>query len=101
MRRARQRSILREQRRARRIAGAAGAAVLLAPAAAGAATFTVTTNADTGAGSLRAAVASANAVDGADEITFTPGLGTIRLTSGQIAVTNFDPGGVNTPQGLT
>ncbi len=90
MRRARQRSILRERRRARRIAGAAGAAVLLAPAGAGAATFTVINNADSGAGSLRGAIASANAADGDDEIHFNPGLGTIRLTSGEIPITSDD-----------
>ena len=90
MRRARQRSILREQRRARRIAGAAGVAVLLAPAGAGAATFSVTTNADAGAGSLRAAVLSANGAAGDDEVTFTAGLGPIRLTTGEIPITGAD-----------
>lgn len=85
MRRARQRSVLREQRRARRIAGAAGAAVLLTPGVASA--IPVTTNADAGAGSLRAAVAAADANAGPDTITFNAGITLIRLTSGQIPIT--------------
>ena len=56
---------------------------------AGAATFTVTTLADSGAGSLRAAVASANATSGADTIRFQPGLaGTILLSTGEILVSD-------------
>ena len=52
-----------------------------------AATFNVTTAADSGAGSLRDAVAQANSTAGADVITFNNGLGTITLTSGQIDIT--------------
>ena len=52
-----------------------------------AATFNVTTAADSGAGSLRDAVAQANSAAGADVITFNNGLGTITLTSGQIDIT--------------
>lgn len=58
--------------------------LLLALAAfpAAAATFNVTTVNDSGAGSLRAAIQSANATAGADTITFQAGLsGTITLTS--------------------
>ncbi|MBK8741935.1 MAG: hypothetical protein IPM02_21580 [Betaproteobacteria bacterium] len=50
-------------------------------------TYNVTTNADSGAGSLRNAVAQANAHPGADTITFNAGLGTISLTTGQIDIT--------------
>ena len=42
---------------------------------------------DTGAGSLRAAVASANANAGPDSVSFGATTGTIELTSGQIAIT--------------
>ena len=63
-------------------------ASLLAPAAQ-AATYTVTTLADSGAGSLRAAVAAANAASGADAIVFQSGLaGTITLTGGELLVTD-------------
>jgi parallel beta-helix repeat protein len=56
----------------------------LAPSA-HAATFTVTNLADSGAGSLRDAVAQANTNPGADVITFQSGLtGTILLTTGQL-----------------
>ncbi|MBA4064266.1 MAG: hypothetical protein C0501_11240 [Isosphaera sp.] len=52
-------------------------------------TFTVLNLNDAGAGSLRAAVAAANANPGADTIVFRPGLaGTIRLTSGQLTLTD-------------
>lgn len=52
-----------------------------------AATFQVSNLADSGPGSLRQAVLDANALTGADEITFQPGLtGTIILTSGEIAI---------------
>ncbi len=53
-------------------------------------TFVVTTTADSGTGSLRTAVASANSNSGADTITFDPAvfslgsLHTITLTSGQL-----------------
>jgi hypothetical protein len=53
-------------------------------ASAGAATFTVTTTADSGAGSLRQAIIDANAAPGADTIAFNiPGAGvhTIALTT--------------------
>src|SRR5262249_2540233 len=52
-------------------------------------TFHVTTLADAGDGSLRAAVAGANAHPGADTIVFDHRLtGTIALTSGEIDVTD-------------
>jgi predicted outer membrane repeat protein len=54
-----------------------------------AATFTVTTLGDSGAGSLRAAIASANGAAGADTVNFQAGLtGTITLTTGEIAITD-------------
>jgi hypothetical protein len=55
----------------------------LTPPAARAATLTVTSLADSGAGSLRAAVAAAAA---GDTITFAPGVTDIVLTSGQITI---------------
>jgi hypothetical protein len=51
--------------------------------------FHVTTLADAGAGSLRDAVAQANALPGADTIDFQPGLtGTIALTGGELDLTD-------------
>src|SRR5262245_2083628 len=53
------------------------------------AAFHVTTLADSGDGSLRAAVAQANAHAGADTIDFQPGLtGTIALTGGELDLTD-------------
>lgn len=47
------------------------------------ATFTVTTLADAGEGSLRSAIESANQLEGADNIVFTSGLhGSVKLKSG-------------------
>ena len=52
-------------------------------------TFHVTTLADGGAGSLRDAVARANALPGADTIDFQPALaGTIALTGGELDITD-------------
>ena len=50
-------------------------------------TFTVTNLLDTGPGSLRAAVAAANANPGADDIDFAT-TGTIALTSGEMDITD-------------
>lgn len=59
------------------------------PGPALAATFTVTSLSDSGAGSLRSAVASANAVNDTDLIVFQAGLsGTITLTTGAIMITS-------------
>ncbi len=87
-------AISRQQRRAaarksakRLVAGAAiafGAAIV--PASAHAATFTVTSTSDSGAGTLRDAIASANATSGADTIDFTVS-GTITLTTGDLVIT--------------
>jgi hypothetical protein len=56
------------------------------------ATFTVTNNLDAGAGSLRQAILDANALPGADTITFDPGVfstaQTITLTSGELLITD-------------
>jgi MYXO-CTERM domain-containing protein len=92
-------AVQRRQRRAaaratRRGSGSslpAGAAIALglglSASGARAATFEVTTLADSGAGSLRAAIEAANAAAGADMITFQSGLtGTITLTSGQLEI---------------
>jgi len=51
--------------------------------------FTVTTTGDVGPGSLREAIAQANAQAGADEIVFDPALSgqAISLTSGQLTIT--------------
>ena len=52
-------------------------------------TFTVTNLLDGGDGSLREAIAAANARPGADILRFAPGLqGTILLTTGQLAITD-------------
>src|SRR5947207_4943755 len=52
-------------------------------------TFTVLNLNDGGPGSLRAAVAAANANPGADTIVFAKGLsGTIELTSGELLITD-------------
>ncbi len=52
-------------------------------------TFTVTNLADSGPGSLRAAITAANAHAGPDVIDFAHGLhGTIGLTSGQLSITD-------------
>src|SRR5262245_24322462 len=67
------------------------ALLLLAATPLGAATFTVTTTADSGAGSLRDAIAQANAAPGADTIAFNiAGAGghTIVLASALPAVTD-------------
>lgn len=64
-------------------------AAMCAVPAAQAATYTVTSLADSGAGSLRAAIVSANAATGADSITFQPGLtGTITLSSGELLISD-------------
>jgi len=67
--------------------GAAVAALLATPAVAHAAVFTVTTTADSGAGSLRKAIGQANATATADEVRFAiPGAGTktISVTGGAL-----------------
>jgi hypothetical protein len=52
-------------------------------------TFQVTNNDDSGAGSLRQAILDANAANGADTITFAGNVvGTITLTTGQLAITD-------------
>ena len=95
MRRANERRTAKEARRsqvkARTLAAGAtvalGATVVYVPPAE-AATLTVTTTADSGPGSLRAAVEQASADFDHDTITFAPTVtGTITLTSGQIAAT--------------
>jgi hypothetical protein len=63
--------------------------MILAAAAAplAAATFQVSSLAESGPGSLQQVVLDANTLPGADEITFQPGLtGRIILTSGEIAI---------------
>ncbi|MCI0358872.1 MAG: hypothetical protein L0211_10370, partial [Planctomycetaceae bacterium] len=52
-------------------------------------TFTVLNLADSGHGSLRQAVADANALAGPDVVQFAPNLqGTIALTSGELSITD-------------
>ena len=52
-------------------------------------TFTVRNLADSGPGSLRAAITAANTNPGADLIGFAPGLrGTVALTSGELGITD-------------
>ena len=74
----------------------AGAAAIAAPGTASAATFDVTSNADSGAGSLRAAIADAAANPGPDVVRVQDGLGTIVLTSGTLS---YGGGGTLTVQG--
>jgi len=63
--------------------------LLVAAHGAVAATFQVTNLSHAGAGSLRQAVLSANALAGPDTVTFAPGLtGTITLTSGVIVISD-------------
>ncbi len=68
------------------VGGVAGALVL-APQAGAATTYTVTNTLDSGAGSLRQAVDDANNNAGADVIVFdASAAGTITLTTGEIAI---------------
>jgi len=67
------------RRRPNRLAAAIAAALLAGGASAD--TFTVTSNADAGTGTLRDAVTAANQNPGADTIEFIPGLGEIVLQS--------------------
>ena len=70
------------------LGGVAGALVL-APQAGAAMTFTVANTSDAGAGSLRQAVDDANNNAGADVIVFDAGAtGTITLTTGDISITD-------------
>lgn len=93
IRRRHEREVRRGGRR-RRVATAAGivsAGAAIAPGAAQAANFTVTNTNDAGAGSLRAAILAANATPGVpDVITFSGAgaSGTIRLTTGEIPITD-------------
>ncbi len=48
--------------------------------------FIVTSSADSGAGSLRAAIAASNTNNEADTITFDPAVTTINLTTGQLTI---------------
>jgi hypothetical protein len=65
----------------------AGAVALAAPGSAQAANLEVINNSDAGAGSLRAAISTANANAESDVITYAPGLSTITLTSGPVVIT--------------
>lgn len=80
---------MKRRRRAATGALAVGAALGVASSA-DAATFTVTNSADSGAGSLRRAVEDANALAGADTITFNAALSgsTITLTTGHVAISD-------------
>src|SRR5262245_3416394 len=68
---------------------AVGIAILLSstclsPLPARAADFIVSTNADSGAGSLRQAIIDSNAAGGSNNIIINTGVGTITLTSGDL-----------------
>jgi fibronectin-binding autotransporter adhesin len=71
-----------------RIAGRLAAALLMStcvtPSALWAADFTVTNNADIGAGSLRQAIINSNSAGGANNIIINSGVGTITLTSADL-----------------
>lgn len=62
-------------------------AIWLGSASAGADTFTVTNQNNSGSGSLRAAVGAANFSPGPDTIVFDPSVTAITLTTGQIDIT--------------
>jgi len=64
-----------------------GTAIALALSAQASAGIGVTNNNDSGLGSLRDAIATANANPGDDQITIVDGLGPIVLTTGQLTVT--------------
>ena len=67
---------------------AAFAAAVFVSNSAFAATYTVTTNADSGTGSLRDAIASVNSAGGTNTIDFASGAnGTITLTTGELHLT--------------
>ncbi|MBX9942935.1 MAG: hypothetical protein K2Y40_02540, partial [Reyranella sp.] len=68
----------------RRIAAVLSAGTCLTPFQGWAANFTVSTNADSGAGSLRQAIIDSNAAGGTNTITINTGVGTITLTSGDL-----------------
>jgi fibronectin-binding autotransporter adhesin len=65
------------------------------------ATFIVTTTADSGTGSLRAAVALANTTAGADTITFAAGLGPVVLTTAELLLNDVDTTTISGPIGGT
>ena len=71
-----------------RMAGRLAVALLmttcLTPSALWAADFTVTNNADSGAGSLRQAIVDSNSAGGSNNITINSGVGTIALTSADL-----------------
>jgi outer membrane autotransporter protein len=60
----------------------------LSPCPLWAADFTVTSNADSGAGSLRQAIINSNAAGGSNNIIINSGVGTITLTSGDLPTIN-------------
>ena len=62
------------------------ATTCLTPGAVWAADFTVSNNADSGAGSLRQAIINANAAGGSNNIIINSGVGTITLTSGDLPI---------------
>ncbi|HKK29242.1 MAG TPA: right-handed parallel beta-helix repeat-containing protein [Wenzhouxiangellaceae bacterium] len=72
--------------KSRPLARAMAIALSLAAGSAGAAEFLVDSDADAGPGTLRDAIAQANALAGTDTITFGQ-IGRITLTSGQIDIT--------------
>jgi predicted outer membrane repeat protein len=69
------------------LVGGVGGALVLAPQAGAATTYTVTTTADSGVGSLRQAIDDANNNPGADIIVFdASSAGTITLTTGDVDI---------------
>jgi predicted outer membrane repeat protein len=80
------------------VLGLAAAGVVAFPLSASAATFTVTSNADSGAGSLRAAIVAANGSSGPDTITFTlPANSAIELLSAVSITEGLTIDGSGTP----
>ena len=91
------------------LAGVAILAAGLLPSAASASTYTVTSTADAGPGTLRRAILDANAHPGTDSVRFNlpgPGVNTIAITSALPTVTETvvingksQPGYAGTPAG--
>ena len=79
----------------------AAVGLIVLPTAASAATFAVTSNADSGSGTLRQAILDANAAAGADTITFAPSLPTIVLLSTITVTETLTIDGSATPVTIT
>lgn len=91
------RTASRNSRRLKGAAALAGGASLAIAAPAGAANFTVTEDGDSGGGTLRDAIAQANATTEFDTITIDPSVTMITLTTGSIQVGAIVDQGIYAP----